>query len=78
MAGRVPARREVKKKPKATGAKPKLESLLDTPPPEGYASQALAVRVELLGCTAAEKRTGDHYRERPAQLPIQVDISDMH
>jgi hypothetical protein len=32
MAGRVPARREVKKKPKATSAKPKLESLLDSPP----------------------------------------------
>ena len=32
MAGRVPARREVKKKPKATSAKPHLESLLDSPP----------------------------------------------
>ncbi len=32
MAGRVPARREAKKKPKSAGAKPKLESLLDTPP----------------------------------------------
>ena len=31
MAGRVPARREVKKKPKATSAKPHLESLLDSP-----------------------------------------------
>ena len=32
MAGRVPARREVKKKPKAKSAKPQLESLLDSPP----------------------------------------------
>ena len=32
MAGKVPARREIKKKPKAAGVKPKLESLLDTPP----------------------------------------------
>jgi hypothetical protein len=32
MAGRVPARREAKKKPKAQTAKPKLESLLDAPP----------------------------------------------
>ena len=32
MAGRVPARREAKKKPKATSAKPHLESLLDSPP----------------------------------------------
>ena len=32
MAGRVPARREVKKKPKAGASKPKLESLLDSPP----------------------------------------------
>jgi hypothetical protein len=32
MAGRVPARREPKKKPKTATAKPKLESLLDTPP----------------------------------------------
>ncbi len=32
MAGRVPARREVKKKPKAKSAKPHLESLLDSPP----------------------------------------------
>jgi hypothetical protein len=32
MAGRVPARRETKKKPKAATAKPKLESLLDSPP----------------------------------------------
>jgi hypothetical protein len=32
MAGRVPARREVKKKPKAATSKPKLESLLDSPP----------------------------------------------
>ncbi len=32
MAGRVPARRETKKKPKAQTAKPKLESLLDSPP----------------------------------------------
>ncbi len=32
MAGKVPSRREAKKKPKATSAKPKLESLLDSPP----------------------------------------------
>jgi hypothetical protein len=32
MAGRVPARREAKKKPKAAQPKPRLESLLDTPP----------------------------------------------
>ena len=32
MAGRVPARREVKKKPKAASPKAKLESLLDSPP----------------------------------------------
>ena len=32
MAGRVPARREAKKKPKAKSAKPQLESLLDSPP----------------------------------------------
>ena len=32
MAGRVPARREPKKKPKAASNKPKLESLLDSPP----------------------------------------------
>ena len=32
MAGRVPARRETKKKPKAASVKPKLESLLDSPP----------------------------------------------
>jgi hypothetical protein len=32
MAGRVPARREAKKKPKTALAKPKLESLLDSPP----------------------------------------------
>ena len=32
MAGRVPARREAKKKPKAVTSKPKLESLLDSPP----------------------------------------------
>jgi hypothetical protein len=32
MAGRVPARREAKKKPKAQTAKPKLESLMDSPP----------------------------------------------
>ena len=32
MAGRVPTRREVKKKPKTTSAKPHLESLLDSPP----------------------------------------------
>ena len=32
MAGRVPARREVKKKPKAANKQPKLESLLDSPP----------------------------------------------
>jgi hypothetical protein len=33
MAGKVPSRRETKKKPKAATAKPKLESLLDAPPP---------------------------------------------
>jgi hypothetical protein len=32
MAGRVPARRETKKKPKAATSKPKLESLMDSPP----------------------------------------------
>jgi len=32
MAGRVPARREAKKKPKTAAAKPKLGSLLETPP----------------------------------------------
>lgn len=32
MAGRVPARREVKKKPKAAAKHPRLESLLDSPP----------------------------------------------
>jgi hypothetical protein len=32
MAGKVPARREAKKKPKAALGKPKLESLLDSPP----------------------------------------------
>ncbi len=32
MAGRVPARRETKKKPKAAPSKPRLESLLDSPP----------------------------------------------
>ena len=32
MAGRVPAKREQKKKPKANIAKHKLESLLDSPP----------------------------------------------
>jgi hypothetical protein len=32
MAGRVPARREVKKKPKTATKQPKLESLLDSPP----------------------------------------------
>jgi hypothetical protein len=32
MAGKVPSRRETKKKPKAATAKPKLESLLDSPP----------------------------------------------
>jgi hypothetical protein len=31
MAGRVPARREVKKKPKAASSKPSLESLMDSP-----------------------------------------------
>jgi len=30
MAGRVPARRETKKKPKAPSTKPKLESLQDS------------------------------------------------
>jgi hypothetical protein len=32
MAGRVPARREAKKKPKAATKQPRLESLLDSPP----------------------------------------------
>ena len=32
MAGKVPARRETKKNPKAVSPKPKLESLLDAPP----------------------------------------------
>ena len=32
MAGRVPARREAKKKPKSATKQPKLESLLDSPP----------------------------------------------
>jgi hypothetical protein len=32
MAGKVPSRRETKKKPKAASPKPKLESLLDAPP----------------------------------------------
>jgi hypothetical protein len=32
MAGKVPSRREAKKKPKAASAKPKLESLFDSPP----------------------------------------------
>ena len=32
MAGKVPSRRETKKKPKAASPKPKLESLLDSPP----------------------------------------------
>ena len=32
MAGKVPSRREVKKKPKAKETKPRLESLLDSPP----------------------------------------------
>ena len=32
MAGKVPSRRETKKKPKAVGPKPKLESLSDSPP----------------------------------------------
>jgi hypothetical protein len=32
MGAKVPGRREVKKKPKAATAKPKLQSLLDTPP----------------------------------------------
>ena len=31
MGGKVPSRREAKKKPKAAAAKPKLESLLDSP-----------------------------------------------
>jgi hypothetical protein len=33
MAGRVPARREAKKKPKTATKQPRLESLLDSPPP---------------------------------------------
>jgi hypothetical protein len=32
MAGKTPSRRETKKKPKAASQKPKLESLLDSPP----------------------------------------------
>ncbi|HEV8053462.1 MAG: hypothetical protein H0X16_06470 [Chloroflexi bacterium] len=32
MAGKVPARREAKKKPKDAAAKPKIQSLLDEPP----------------------------------------------
>ena len=32
MPGKQPARREVKKKPKDAAAKPKIQSLLDTPP----------------------------------------------
>ena len=32
MAGKVPSRREAKKKPKAAASKPKLESLMDAPP----------------------------------------------
>jgi hypothetical protein len=32
MAGKVPSRREAKKKPKAKEPKPRLESLLDSPP----------------------------------------------
>ncbi|MDQ3870398.1 MAG: hypothetical protein M3301_02135 [Chloroflexota bacterium] len=32
MASKVPGRREVKKKPKDAAAKPKIQSLLDTPP----------------------------------------------
>jgi hypothetical protein len=32
MAGKTLPRREAKKKPKATTAKPRLESLLDSPP----------------------------------------------
>jgi hypothetical protein len=32
MASKDRPHREVKKKPKAAGAKPRLESLLDTPP----------------------------------------------
>jgi hypothetical protein len=34
MPGKQPARREVKKKRKDADAKPKLQSLLDTPPPQ--------------------------------------------
>jgi hypothetical protein len=33
MTGKVPSRREAKKKPKAKETKPRLESLLDAPPP---------------------------------------------
>jgi hypothetical protein len=33
MAGKVPSRREAKKKPKAKEQRPKLESLLESPPP---------------------------------------------
>ncbi|HEV8516362.1 MAG TPA: hypothetical protein VGQ47_01825 [Candidatus Limnocylindrales bacterium] len=33
MASKVPGRREVKKKPKAALEKPKLQSLLEAPPP---------------------------------------------
>ena len=31
MGSKVPGRREIKKKPKAVDAKPKLQSLLETP-----------------------------------------------
>jgi hypothetical protein len=33
MGSKVPGRREIKKKPKAAAAKPKLQSLLEAPPP---------------------------------------------
>ena len=32
MAGKMPSRREAKKKPKDAAAKPKIQSLLDSPP----------------------------------------------
>ena len=34
MPGKQPGRREVKKKPKDAAAKPKLQSLLETPVPQ--------------------------------------------
>jgi hypothetical protein len=34
MPGKQPGRREVKKKPKSAAAKPKVQSLLETPVPQ--------------------------------------------